>query len=133
MSISSIKTMEPVFSLCVTLRGGYHWVCNGIFYPNPRGRYHWVYNNGIFYLNPYCDQAHGPCLSVLPFVALRPGTARSMEWVSSKNRRRSIRWGMSIPARGRVKGRKSLIVVGSDWVCLYSPQLLVGWSLGLVS
>ena len=40
MSISSIKTMEPVFSLCVTLRGRYHWVCNGILYPNPRGRYH---------------------------------------------------------------------------------------------
>ena len=69
--------MEPVFYLCVTLRGRYHWVCNGIFYPNPRGRYHWVYKNGIFYPNPCCDQAHGPCLRVIQFVALRPGTARS--------------------------------------------------------
>ena len=44
--------MKPVFSLCVTLRGRYHWVCNGILYPNPRGRYHWVFNNRIFYPNP---------------------------------------------------------------------------------
>ena len=106
--------MEPVFSLCVTLRGRYPWVCNGIFYPNPRGRYYWVYTNGIFYPNPCCDQAHGPCLRVLQFLALRPGTARSMEWVSSTSRRQPIRWGMLIPARRTVKGRKAPIVVGSD-------------------
>ena len=98
MSISSIKIMEPVFSLCVTLRG----------------RYHWVYKSGFFYPNPCCDQAHGPCLRVIQFVALRLGTARSIEWVSSTSRRLPIRWGMLLPACGRVKGRKAPIVVGYD-------------------
>ena len=90
--------MEPVFPLCVTLRG----------------RYHWVYNNVIFYPNPCCDQAHGPCLRVLQFMALSPGIARSMESVSSTSRCRPIRWEILIPARGRVNGRKAPIVVGSD-------------------
>ena len=75
--------MEPVFSLCVTLRG----------------RYHWVYNNEIFYLNPCCDQAHGTCVSVLHLVSLRLGTLRYRQWIVC---RRIVvgtikKWGMSIP------------------------------------
>ena len=122
-----------MFSLCVTIRGMYHWVCNGIFYPNPRGRYHWVYNNRIFYPNPWCDQTHGPWLRFLQFVALRPGTARPKELVSLTSRCRPIRWGMLCPAHRRLKGKKALILVGSDWVCLRSARLMVVCSLGLIS
>ena len=106
--------MEPVFSLCVTQRGRYHWIYNEIFYTNSRCRYHWVYNNGIFYPNLCCHQAHGTCLHVIQFVALKPGTASSMESVSSTRCRRPIRWGMLIPARRRMKGQKAPIVVGFD-------------------
>ena len=100
-----------MFSLCIT------W----------RGRYHWVYIR-FFYLNPCCDQAHGPCLCVLHLVALRRGKERYMQWIVL---RRIVvgpiqRWGMSIPVRGKVKEWKALIIVGYSWVCLRSYQWMVG-------
>ena len=113
ISISSIKLWSLCFPFVLLLGAG---ITGSVMESSIRTQGAGITgsNNGIFYPNPLCDQAHGPCLLVLQFVALRPGTARSMEWVSSTSRRRPIRWRMSIPAHGRVKRRKAPIVVGSD-------------------
>ena len=101
-----------MFSLCITWRGGYHWVYIRFFYPNP-----------------WCDQAHGPCLCVLYLVAMRQGKARYRQWILCRQIVVGLiqRWVMPIPVRGKVKGRKDMIIVESSWVCIRSYQQMVGF------
>ena len=105
-----------MFSLCIILKGMYHWVYIEFLYPSP-----------------WCDQAHGPCLRVLHLVSLRWGKFRyAMDILLTNPRLANSNMGNVDPFLQEGEGAE-----GSDrcqvWLSLFEQWSASGWFLGVLS